>query len=76
MNQADLCVALSGAAAITAVEVNTFTLTAKDDAKMFWLIRVGSRPLRQIKVVCVSVEVIQFYNTSVKLVMTETGCEE
>lgn len=73
---ADLWVALSGTATITAVEPNTFTLTVKDDAKLFGLIRVGSRPLRQMKVVCVSVEVIRFYNTSVKLVMTETGYEE
>lgn len=45
-------------------------------AEMFGLITAGSRPLRQMKVVCVSVEVIRFYNTSVKLVMTETGYEE
>lgn len=73
---ADLCVTLSGTAAVTAVEPNTFTLTAKDDAKMFGLIRAGSRPLRQMTVACVSVEVVQFYNASVKPVMTETGYEE
>ena len=51
------------------VQRNTFTLTV--EAEMFGLITGSSRPLRQMKVVCVNVEFIQSQSTSLKLVMTQ-----
>lgn len=51
------------------MELNTYMLAV--EAEMFGLITASSRPLRQIKAVCVNVKVIQPQNTHVKLLMTQ-----
>lgn len=56
---ADLCVALSSAAAITAVAEVNLTHLHQPQVEAEMLVTVSSAALRQMKVVCVKVKVIQ-----------------